>query len=77
MTNNSSLNYTLNEQIYENSDKTIKIFKTRHISSIKYIAVKVYTKRYHKNKYSYEYDIINKIKGDGILNIISSSEDSN
>ena len=77
MTNNSSLNYTLNEQIYENSDKTIKIFKTRHLSSIKYIAVKVYTKRYHKNKYSYEYDIIHKIKGDGILNIISSSEDSN
>ena len=74
---NPSPNYSLNEQIYENSDKSIKIFKTRHLSSIKYIAVKVYSKRHQRNKYSYEYDIIHNIKGEGILNIISSSEDSN
>ena len=74
---NSNLNYNLNEQIYENNDKTIKIFKTRHTSSIKYIAVKVYSKKNLRNKYSYEYDIIHNIKGKGILNILSSSEDSN
>ena len=42
---NSSLNYNLNEQIYENNDKTIKIFKIHRILSIKYIAVKVYSKK--------------------------------
>ena len=74
---NSSLNYNLNEQIYENNDKTIKIFKTRRTSSIKYIAVKVYSKKNVRNKYSYEYEIIHNIKGEGILNILSYSEDSN
>ena len=73
----SGLNYNLNEQIYENSDKTIKIFKTRLTSSIKYIAVKVYSKKHLRNKYSYEYEIIHNIKGEGILNVLSSSEDSN
>ena len=74
---NSSLNYNLNEQIYENNDKTIKIFKTRRTSSIKYIAVKVYSKKKVRNKYSYEYELIHNIKGEGILNILSYSEDSN
>ena len=73
----SGLNYNLNEQIYENNDKTIKIFKTRLTSSIKYIAVKVYSKKHLRNKYSYEYEIIHNIKGEGILNVLSSSEDSN
>ena len=71
------LNYNLNEQIYENNDKTIKIFKTRFSSSIKYIAVKVYSKKNLRIKYSYEYEIIHNIKGEGILNVLSSSEDSN
>ena len=70
-------NFNLNDQIYENSDKSIKIFKTRFSSSIKYIAVKVYSKKNNRNKYSYEYDTIHNIKGEGILNIISSAEDSN
>ena len=70
-------NFNLNEQIYENNDKSIKIFKTRFSSSIKYIAVKVYSKKNNRNKYSYEYDTIHNIKGEGILNIISSAEDSN
>ena len=74
---NSGLNYNLNEQIYENNDKTIKIYKTRLSSSVKYIAVKVYSKKKLPNKYSYEYDIIHNIKGEGILNVLSSSEDSN
>ena len=73
----SGLNYNLNEQIYENNDKTIKIYKTRLSSSVKYIAVKVYSKKKLPNKYSYEYDIIHNIKGEGILNVLSSSEDSN
>ena len=74
---NSHQNFNLNEQIYENTDKSIKIFKTRLSSSIKYIAVKVYSKKNLRNKYSYEYDTIHNIKGEGILNIISSTEDSN
>ena len=74
---NSYQNFNLNEQIYENSDKSIKIFKTRLSSSIKYIAVKVYSKKNLRNKYSYEYDTIHNIKGEGILNILSSTEDSN
>ena len=70
-------NYNLNEQIYENSDKTIKIFKTRKYASIKYIAVKVYNKKYLRSKYSYEYDLIHSIKSEGLLDIITSSEDYN
>ena len=40
----NTIDYNLNDQIYENSDKTIKIFKTRRFGTIKYIAVKVYKK---------------------------------
>ena len=74
---NRSEKYNLNQQIYENSDKSIKIYKTRKYASIKYIAVKVYEKRRTRNKYSYEYEIIHNIKNEGILNILSSSEDYN
>ena len=77
ITSNHQEKYNLNQQIYENSDKTIKIFKTRKYASIKYIAVKVYEKRRHRNKYSYEYDLIHAIKNEGIIDIISSSEDYN
>ena len=69
--------YNLNQQIYENSDKTIRIFKIRKYASIKYIAVKVYEKRRLRNKYSYEFDLIHSIKNEGIINILSSSEDHN
>ena len=69
--------YNLNQQIYENSDKSIRIFKTRKYASIKYIAVKVYEKRKLRNKYSYEYDLIHSIKNEGIIDILSSSEDHN
>ncbi len=74
---NHNEKYNLNQQIYENSDKSIKIFKTRKYASIKYIAVKVYEKRRLRNKYSYEYDLIHSIKNEGIVNILSSSEDHN
>ena len=73
----SSTDYNLNDQIYENSNKSIRIFKTRKFGTIKYIAVKVYNKKFHKDKYSYEYDLINKINNDAVVNIMSSSEDSN
>ena len=73
----SILECSLNDQIYENSNKTIRIFKTRKSGTIKYIAVKVYTKKYHKDKYSYEYNLINKIKSDSVVNIMSSAEDQN
>jgi len=75
MSNN--IDYNLNDQIYENSDKTIKIFKTRRFGTIKYIAVKVYNKKYHKEKYNYEYTLIKPINNLGIVNIMSSSEDHN
>ena len=70
ITSNHQDKYNLNQQIYENSDKTIKIFKIRKYASIKYIAVKVYEKRRHRNKYSYEYDLIYTIKNEGIIDII-------
>ena len=73
----SCTDYSLNDQIYENSNKTIRIFKTRKFGTIKYIAVKVYNKKYHKDKYSYEYNLINKINNDAVVNIMSCSEDSN
>ena len=37
--------YNLNQLIYENRDKSIRIFKTHIYDSIKYIAVKVYEKK--------------------------------
>ena len=73
----SSIDYSLNDQIYENGNKTIRIFKTRKFGTIKYIAVKVYNKKFHKDKYSYEYNLINKIHNDAVVNIMSCSEDSN
>lgn len=73
----SSIDYSLNDQIYENGNKTISIFRTRKTGTIKYIAVKVYNKKFHKDKYSYEYDLVNKINNDAVVNIMSCSEDSN
>jgi len=73
----SCTDYSLNDQIYENGNKTIRIFKTRKYGTIKYIAVKVYNKKYLKDKYSYEYNLINKINNDAVVNIMSCSEDSN
>ena len=73
----SILDCSLNDQIYENGNKTIRIYKTRKTGTIKYIAVKVYTKKFHKDKYSYEYNLINKIKSDSVVNIMSCAEDQN
>ena len=73
----SSIDYSLNDQIYENGNKTIRIFKTRKTGTIQYIAVKVYNKKYHKDKYNYEYNLINKINNEAVVNIRSFSEDSN
>ena len=67
--------YKLNKKIYENSDKSIRIYKTRKYASIKYIAIKVYEKRRHRNKYSYEFDLVHSIKNEGIINVLGSSED--
>ena len=73
----SNIDYNLNDQIYENHDKTISIFKTRKTGTIKYIAVKVYNKKNLKDKYNYEYNLMNKIKNEAIVNISSCSEDKN
>ena len=73
----STPDYNLNDQIYENSDKTIKIYKTRKRATIRYIAVKSYNKRHHANKYNHEYNLIQPINHPNIVNIFSFSEDSN
>ena len=36
--------YRLKERIYENADKSIVIYRTRKKQTIKYIAVKIYSK---------------------------------
>ena len=69
--------YSLNDQIYENSDKSIKIYKTRKHGTIKFIAVKTYNKRTHANKYNHEYALIQPINHPNVVNISSFFEDSN
>ena len=73
----SNIDYILDDQIYENNDKTISIFKAHKTSTLKYVAVKVYSKKYLNDKYNYEYNLMNKIKNEAIVNINSYSEDKN
>ena len=37
----------------------------------------MYPKKFHKDKYAYEYNLINKVKSDSVVNIMSSAEDQN
>ena len=74
LTNNKVFEQALRNcpQLYLNLDQNLidEIFQREDI-------VKVYTKKNVRNKYSYEYELIHNIKGEGILNILSYSEDSN
>ena len=69
------LTYKLKERIYENNDKTIIIFKTRKKQTIKYIAVKAYSKKDHEGTYDKEYKILKTITHPSIIKVLGSAED--
>ena len=69
------LTYKLKERIYENNDKTIVIFKTRKKQTIKYIAVKAYSKKDHEGTYDKEYKILKTITHPSIIKVLGSAED--
>ena len=66
----------LKERIYENSDKSIAIFRTRRKQTIKYIVVKVYSKTKHPH-YDKEYLILKNINHPSIVSVYGASEDKN
>ena len=66
------LTYKLKERIYENNDKTIIIFKTRKKQTIKYIAVKAYSKKDHEHTYDKEYKILKTITHPSIIKVLAS-----
>ena len=68
--------YRVKERIYENNDKSIVIFRTRKKTTIKYIAVKVYSKIKHP-LYDKEYQILKNIHHPSIVNILGAAEDKN
>jgi serine/threonine protein kinase len=70
-------NYNLNEQIYESSDKSIKIFKTRKRYTIQYIAVKVYSKKSHGENANFEYNILKNINHPSLVRCLGCTEDYN
>ncbi len=71
------LNVKLKERIYENSDNTIEIFKTRKIQTIKYIAVKSYIKKKYQDEYDKEYEILKTINHSSIIKTLGYAEDNN
>ena len=68
--------FRLKERIYENSDKSIVIFRTRKKQTIKYIAVKVYSKSRHPF-YDKEYKILKNISHPSIVHVQGAAEDKN
>ena len=68
--------FRLKERIYENSDKSIVIFRTRRKQTIKYVAVKVYSKYKHKF-YDKEYKFLKNINHPSIIHVFSAAEDKN
>ena len=68
--------YRLKERIYENSDKSIVIFRTRKKQTIKYIAVKVYSKIKHPF-YDKEYFFLKNISHPSIVHVTGAAEDKN
>jgi serine/threonine protein kinase len=69
--------YNLNEQIYESSDKSIKMFKTRKRYTIQYIAVKIYNKKVHGENASFEYQILKNLNHPNIVKCLGYTEDFN
>ena len=68
--------FRLKERIYENSDKTIVIFRTRRKQTIKYSAVKVYSKTKHPF-YDREYTFLKNINHPSIVHVTGAAEDKN
>ena len=68
--------FRLKERIYENSDKTIVIFRTRRKQTIKYSAVKVYSKSKHPF-YDREYSFLKNINHPSIVHVTGAAEDKN
>ena len=71
-----SPSFRLKERIYENSDKSIAIFKTRKRQEIRYIAVKLYNKS-RQSSYNKEYEILKDINNPSIIRVFGASEDKN
>ena len=68
--------YRLKERIYENSDKSIVIYRTRKKQTIKYIAVKIYSKM-RQPFYDHEYSFLKNINHPSIVNVTGAAEDKN
>ena len=68
--------YRLKERIYENSDKSIVIYRTRKKQTIKYIAVKIYSKN-RQPFYDHEYSFLKNINHPSIVNVTGAAEDKN
>ena len=68
--------YRLKERIYENSDKSIVIYRTRKKQTIKYIAVKIYSKS-RQQFYDHEYTFLKNINHPSIVNVTGAAEDKN
>ena len=68
--------YRLKERIYENSDKSIVIYRTRKRQQIKYIAVKIYSKT-RQPYYDREYTFLKNINHPSIVNVTGAAEDKN
>ena len=68
--------YRLKERIYENSDKSIVIFRTRKKQTIRYISVKVYSKSKHPY-YDREYNFLKNINHPSIVHVTGAAEDKN
>ena len=68
--------FRLKERIYENSDKSIVIFRTRKKQTIKYIAVKVYSKSRYPF-YDREYNFLKNINHPSIVHVTGAAEDKN
>ena len=68
--------YRLKERIYENADKSIVIYRTRKKQTIKYIAVKIYSKS-RQPFYAHEYSFLKNINHPSIINVTGAAEDKN
>jgi len=68
--------YRLKERIYENTDKSIVIYRTRKKQTLKYIAVKIYSKS-RQPFYDHEYSFLKNINHPSIINVTGAAEDKN
>ena len=76
MSSYSQPTYRLKERLYENSEKSIIIFRARRKKTIKHIVVKAYYKIKHPS-YDKEYLILKNINCPSIVNVIGAAEDRN